>query len=1073
MDTPEVRFVELMSELFQLKEAEELDFGIYRVIRRHNSKVKEFLGEVIDDGSGTRLKGGELSEILKASFTKIQGDDAHDKRHRLDKLGKDLGIKPGNSPEQTEESLTSAERIPAMQSLVAEYRNARQELTDTNTAELDRHEVLNRLYEFFSRHYQDGDFIVQRRYSKNGARWIRSTGDDTEYHWATEDMYYIKSGDTFTDYLIRLSNGKQLAIAVDPETLNETRASLKPQDKAGYKLKNIEEADGIIKLVLEYVKGAQTKQRLDEITRGVAKKTGIGDEEIQRHLRRYAVRNQSDYFIHKRLREALEDDLDIFLKTDVLNAEQLLAADADNISNRAMRVARAIRVIGRRIIAFLGVLEDFQKRLWEKKKLVLDTRYVITLDRIEKLAGMEFLNSILPEIVGNVAQVLEWKELGFGNYPNVESTLKADNRPLSLPVDTRHFDSDFKWRLLEAVTKDTGLDAALDGTAIRSDNWQALNTVGDKYREGVKCVYIDPPYNTNASGIPYKNGYRHASWATLMHNRTEKLHKLLNNNGAIFVSIDKVERTPLEHLLDTIFGKNNRIEELIWVQNTNDGKSPTYSTNHEYVEVYAKQRSYVEQDRAMFREVKPGFLEVMELVERLNPSFPTISEIEVELKVLHDQHRKEYREEVEAQGLDWDEEKRNDPWKGLYPYSNAEYRDSYGHYIPESEAQIKNAKIWVWRESDWTIMSSEGKQSETIRDPNNPNFRFYQPKHPITGKPCTMSTRGWKGTQFIDPVNPDRNSLESLQNDNRIAFGPNEKKVPQQKRMLHEVETNVSKSVFVDYSDGEKQTTAMFGKTGLFLAPKHTRFVERFIIQSTGDNDLVVDCFGGSGSTAHAVIETNMQGTGRRRFLTVETNAYFDTLIIPRLKKAGAALSWKAGKAQAINGPGLFMRVQRLEQYDETLENLAAMEGEAPNLFTHEQALAYQLDTNAQQVLLNQTKFTAPFGYTLKQIEGPDAVEREVDLMESLVYLLGLHVDRIYRDGDSVVITGITNLRREKVTVLWHDPARHGQEWLQAKMVEHPADCYYSNDLAAISFNGAEKFRSIEQLFSERMAGGE
>ncbi len=84
-------------------------------------------------------------------------------------------------------------------------------------------------------------------------------------------MYYIKSGDTFTDYLIRLSNGKQLAIAIDSETLNETRANLKPQDKAGYKLKYIEEADGILKLVLEYVKGAQTKQRLDEITRGVAK----------------------------------------------------------------------------------------------------------------------------------------------------------------------------------------------------------------------------------------------------------------------------------------------------------------------------------------------------------------------------------------------------------------------------------------------------------------------------------------------------------------------------------------------------------------------------------------------------------------------------------------------------------------------------------------------------------------------------------------------------------------------------------------------------------------------------------
>ncbi|MBW4055131.1 MAG: site-specific DNA-methyltransferase [Proteobacteria bacterium] len=1073
MDTPEVRFVELMSELFQLKEAEELDFGIYRVIRRHNNKVKEFLGEVTDNGSGPLLKGGELSEILEVSFTKIHGDDTHDKRLRLDKLGKDLGIKPGYSPEQIEESLKSTERIPVTQELAEQYRSARQELADTATAEFDRQEVLNRLYEFFSRHYQDGDFIVQRRYSKNGARWLRSTGDDTEFHWATEDMYYIKSGDTFTDYLIRLSNGKQLAIAIDPDTLNDTRASLKPQDKAGYKLKNIEDSDGIIKVVLEYLRGAQTKQRLEEITRGVAKKAGVGDDEIQRHLKRYAVRNQSDFFIHKRLREALEDDLDIFLKIDVLNTEQLLAAEAGNIASRAMRVARAIRIIGRRIIAFLGVLEDFQKRLWEKKKLVLDTRYVITLNRIEKLAGREFLDSILPEIVGNAAQVLEWQELGLGDYPEVKATLSADNRPLSLPIDTMHFDNHFKWRLLEAVTKDIGLDAAIDGTAIRSDNWQALNTVGDKYREGVKCVYIDPPYNTNASGIPYKNGYRHASWAALMHNRVDKLHKLLSNNGALFVSIDKVERTPLEHLLDTIFGNSNRIEELIWVQNTNDGKSPTYSTNHEYVEVYAKQRMYVEQDRAMFREPKPGFMEVTELVERLNPTFPAITEIELELKVLHDQHRKDYREEVEAQSLDWEEEKRNDPWKGLYPYSNAEYRDTDGCYVPESDAKFRNAKIWVWRESDWTIMSSEGKQSDTIRDSNHPNFRFYQPMHPITGKPCTMSTRGWKGTRFIDPEHPDRNSLESLMNDHRIVFGPHEKKVPQHKRMLHEVGTNVSKSVFVDYSDGEKQTTAMFGKTGLFLAPKHTRFVERFIIQTTGDNDLVVDCFGGSGSTAHAVIETNMQGTGRRRFLTVETNAYFETLIIPRLKKAGAALVWKAGKAQAINGPGLFMRVQRLEQYDETLENLGLMEGETPNLFTHEQALAYQLDAEARQVFLNQAKFTAPFGYTLKRIEGPDAVDREADLAESLVYLLGLHVERMYRDGGSVVITGITNLRREKVAVLWRDTAQHEQEWLQTKMAEHQADCYFSNDLATISFNGAEKFRSIEQLFCERMTGGE
>jgi adenine-specific DNA-methyltransferase len=371
------------------------------------------------------------------------------------------------------------------------------------------------------------------------------------------------------------------------------------------------------------------------------------------------------------------------------------------------------------------------------------------------------------------------------------------------------------------------------------------------------------------------------------------------------------------------------------------------------------------------------------------------------------------------------------------------------------------------------MSSSASKQASSTHDPNHPNFRFYQPIHPITGKTCPYPKRGWNVIQKPDPESPDRNSFESIVADHRVAWGSDEKKVPRIKRMLHEVETNVSKSVFRDFTDGETQLSQMFGKSGLFLAPKHTRFVERFILQATDDNDWVVDCFGGSGSTAHAVMETNLQGTGRRRFLTVETNAYFETLIIPRLKKASAALVWKAGKAQAINGPGLFMRVQRLEQYDETLENLGLMEGETPNLFTHEQALAYQLDTKARQVFLNQAKFTAPFGYTLKRIEGPDAVDREADLVESLVYLLGLHVERMYRDGDSVVITGITNLRREKVAVLWRDTTQHGQEWLQTKMTEHQADCYFSNDLATISFNGAEKFRSIEQLFCERMTGGE
>ena len=152
----------------------------------------------------------------------------------------------------------------------------------------------------------------------------------------------------------------------------------------------------------------------------------------------------------------------------------------------------------------------------------------------------------------------------------------------------------------------------------------------------VRCIYIDPPYNTASSAIPYKNDYKHSSFATLMRDRVAACRPLLRMDGAIFVSIDKTERTVLEHALDDVFGADNHIEELIWTQATANSQLPNYSTNHEYVEVYARDRASVEADVDMFREPKPGFSEVMELVARLNPTFPPIAEIEAALKKVYE-----------------------------------------------------------------------------------------------------------------------------------------------------------------------------------------------------------------------------------------------------------------------------------------------------------------------------------------------------------------------------------------------------------------------------------------------------
>jgi len=1075
-DQAEMKFIELMSELFQLDEAERLDFGFYRVIRHHNQEVKAFLGEIVRDGDTKSLKGGKLSELLQSAFAKADVEGTAGDQLRVKELESSFGIKPGTSESDRKSTLDGLEAIPAMRGQVTEYRSLLDQLRAGDTVASDHREVLNRLYQFFSRHYQDGDFIVERRYGREGSRYIRSTGEDTEFHWATEDMYYIKSGDTFTDFPVRLSNGNRIVFSVEPGGLNATRASLNPTDKAHYELDRVEkDVEGHVIVLLKYLKGAQSNAQKTVIAEALQEYVNADEAELRRWLNHFIARNQSDFFIHKRLGEALRDDLDIFLKTEVLNADQLLVDN--DLPRRLIKVGRIVRQIGRQIIDFLAVMEDFQKALWEKKKLVFETRYVITLDRIAKLAGEDWLEEHLPKIVSG--QKDEWNELGLGNFDTAENckeTIDGDlaaevrERWLPLPLDTKNFDIAFKWELIDAVTASESLDHALDGIAIRSDNYQALNTLEYKHQNCAKCVYIDPPYNTNASGIPYKNGYRHASWAQLMHNRISLLRSMMLNDGAIFVSIDKVERDTLAHVLEDVFGKKNQIEELIWTQNTNDGRSPTYSTNHEYVLTAAKHRPSAESDPFMFREPKPGFREVMELVLSVQDEFPKLAKVEADVRALYAAHRKKYKEQVLAEGQVWEDAKRNDPWKGTYSYNRAEYRDNSGQLVDEAEARQLGANIWVFTSSDWTIMSSETKQSPTVFDASDPNYRFYSVPHPKTGIDCKPSERGWKGTRLIDSKYPDRNSMESLLADDRLLFGDDETTVPRQKRMLHEVETNVAKSVFVDFSDGEKETKDLFGKAGVFLAPKHSDFVMRFIQQTTNSASTVVDCFGGSGSSAHAVMRANAIDKGHRKFITVEVNKYFNSLIVPRIKKVAGSQDWSKGTAQALNGYGAFIRIQELEQYEDTLENLVIedAQGYADSLFDDPVfAIKYKLDRKARRLYQSIENFRTPFGHTVKSAhDGGEAVSREVDLVESLIYLLGLDVARLYREDQGVVITG-KDQRNRSVTVLFRECDREGNsEWTAAKMQEHEANRYLTNAMPELKFEGCDRFEAIEAAFA-------
>jgi adenine-specific DNA-methyltransferase len=202
-----------------------------------------------------------------------------------------------------------------------------------------------------------------------------------------------------------------------------------------------------------------------------------------------------------------------------------------------------IRNIGHQIIDFLAQIENFQKRLFEKKKFVIRTDYCITIDRVPE--------ELWDEVLQNRDQLAEWRQL-YGVDPQPTRDFLREHP--YLVVDTCHFSEDFKWRLLAHFDD---LDEALDGLLIKSENFQALNLLMERYRGQVKCIYIDPPYNTGTDEFVYKDEYQTSSWLSFLRDRIMLAHGLLAEEGIFFSSIDDNEEARLHILLEYIFGASN------------------------------------------------------------------------------------------------------------------------------------------------------------------------------------------------------------------------------------------------------------------------------------------------------------------------------------------------------------------------------------------------------------------------------------------------------------------------------------------------------------------------------------
>jgi adenine-specific DNA-methyltransferase len=350
-------------------------------------------------------------------------------------------------------------------------------------------------------------------------------------------------------------------------------------------------------------------------------------------------------------------------------------------------------------------------------------------------------------------------------------------------------------------------DDNTENIIIQADNLLALKALEDKYVGQIKCVYIDPPYNTGNAFEHYDDGIEHSLWLSLMKQRIELLHQLLKEDGSLWISIDDDECHYLKVLCDEIFGRHNFISNVIWEKKytvANDAK--WLSDNHDHILVYAKNKELWQPNR-------------LPRTAAMNKAYKN-----------PDNHP-------------------NGPWKAtpLHAKSGAKNADNF-------EFVFKNGRKW--------------------KPPVGTFHRF------------------------------SRTTLEELDQNDAIYFGKDGNAIPSRKTFLCELKNDgiPARTLWrydeVGHNHEARTEVKEFNSKEIFATPKPERLIERILTLSTKENDLILDSFLGSGTTAAVAHKMN------RKYIGIELGEHAKTHVIPRLKQVidgtdqggiSKTVNWKGG----------------------------------------------------------------------------------------------------------------------------------------------------------------------------------
>jgi len=728
-----------------------------------------------------------------------------------------------------------------------------------------REELFDKLYSFFSRYFTESGSIYfnSTPFHNNVYEKVYTDEKDVILFWKTQMLYYVKTDRIFRSLPVEFDGFKFYfdASKIEGKKANEKRSLI-------FELDKVKEDQTIVFSVLYSEKGTKTKQ--DEILKAIKKKgIAITEEQLERAFRIFEKQSEVDFFINKNAKAFLQEQFKLW-------SYQYFWEGAKEWGAERINELQILKDIAFKIIDFISQFEDELVKIWNKPKFVKNSNYVITLDRIKD-------NNLIEKILkhnGIKEQIKEWQELGIvdENF-KTEDVFETDltgkhlaQKYEHLPIDTKYF----KDLELEILSQFDDLDKSLDGWLIKSENYQALNTILPKFKEEVQTIYIDPPYNTGSDGFLYRDNYQYSSWLSMMENRLNLAKESICETGNILISIGDTIKTnvsinsysKLLSLLNEIFGENNFIATFVRKSGIAPRQDIKHIANaHDYVVFYAKNKDniVVNQKLANLNRLKyrdnyfeeRGFFDLNQL-DRGSKQYSDSLDYPIKIKkgdVIEIFDGKDFNKIISPEDF------------AIYP------------------GQDPSDKRWIFTWSKEKVLWGIKYDFIVFRKDKKNKWKVYYKEYELVDNSLNRRERKNPYDTFI---------MESY----------------------NEIGNNEIENLF---------------KMRLFEYPKPTSLVTHLIKIASMSDSIILDFFAGSGTTAHAVMKQNKEDGGKRKFILIEMANCFDTVINPRIKKVAYSFNWKDGTPKDTNGGGGFFKYYELEQYEEALANCKYEDGDLFN----------------------------------------------------------------------------------------------------------------------------------------------